>query len=500
MTTTTGGAAHIMARLDDYLQTEWPELQVHLTSVTEQWAVASICGPNAPALVAELCDGFDPDPAQFPFMSWREAHIDGVPVRIFRISFTGELSYEINIQASLGAWLWERIFTLGASHGATPYGTDAMHLLRAEKGFIIIGQETDGTVTPQDLRLGRMVKRGDDFIGRRSLTQANMRRRDRKQLVGLLPDDPNLVLMEGAQIIATLDEPRPPVKMLGHVTSSYFSPALRRSFALALIEAGGDRIGEMLYASWKGNPPAPVLLTGTDFLADAGIAPHQAMQSAGKTPRGAMHPGDQTALRRSALGHRDDLSSPDASIKIAERAGAARIIVKGDAAQIGPAIKSSTGLELSEIACTSISGDAGTALWLGPTEWLLLLPEGRAAAYVQSMEGMLSGVHRQIVDMTDHYATIRITGAASREVLAKITTLDMHRRAFAVGAVKGSVFGRVTAWLHLAEILEGEIPCFDLIVRRSHADYLWCLLAAAGREYGLPEQVPLGQVTLARSE
>ena len=268
MTTTTGGASRVLATLEDYLQTEWPELRVFLTSVTEQWAVASICGPNSAKLVAELCDDLDPDPAQFPFMSFRNAHIGGVPVRVFRISFTGELSYEINIPASFGLWLWEQIFAVGEKYGITPYGTEGMHLLRAEKGFIIVGQDTDGTVTPHDLRMSWAVKKQDDFIGRRSLFRSDTVREDRKQLVGLLPEDPNHVLVEGAHIIATAQESAPPVKMLGHVTSSYFSPTLGRSFALALVEAGGKRIGETLYATWQGKPSVPVLLTETDFLAD----------------------------------------------------------------------------------------------------------------------------------------------------------------------------------------------------------------------------------------
>jgi len=266
MTTTTGGAARVLSTMEDYLQTEWPELKVYLTSVTEQWAVASLCGPHSVDVVRELCDDLDPDPANFPFMSWRDAHIEGVPVRVFRISFTGELSYEINVQASLGLWLWERIFAAGEKYGITPYGTEGMHLLRAEKGFIIVGQETDGTVTPHDLRMDWAVKKEDDFIGRRSLFRSDTLRSDRKQLVGLLPEDSDHVLVEGAHLIASPQEAAPPMKMLGHVTSSYFSPTLGRSFALALIESGGQRIGETVYATWNGEKPRPVTITQTDFL------------------------------------------------------------------------------------------------------------------------------------------------------------------------------------------------------------------------------------------
>ena len=237
MTTTTGGAARVLGKLEDYLQTEWPDLKVYLTTVTEQWAVASICGPECHRLVSELC-GIDADPEKFEFMTWRDASVGGIPVRVFRISFTGELSYEINIPATYGLWLWEQIMANGARYGITPYGTEAMHLLRAEKGFVIVGQETDGTVTPQDLGLGGMVKKSGDFIGRRSLSRSDTMREDRKQLVGLLTDDPNLVLMEGAHVIATEAEGAVPVPMLGHVTSSYFSPNAGRSIAMAMVKGG----------------------------------------------------------------------------------------------------------------------------------------------------------------------------------------------------------------------------------------------------------------------
>jgi sarcosine oxidase subunit alpha len=267
MTTTTGGAAPVMNMLEDYLQTEWPELEVYLTSTTEQWAVISLCGPNSAELVRELLDDLDPDPESFPFMTWREAHIEGLPVRVFRISFTGELSYEINIAASYGLWLWERVMELGAKYGITPYGTEAMHLLRAEKGYIITGQDTDGTMTPADLRMNWIVKKTGDFIGRRSLSISDLVREDRKQLVGLLTQDPGLVLEEGAHVIADREEGMRPVPMLGHVTSSYFSPNLKRSIAMAVVKGGAKRMGEQLFVTRPGMMPVAVRVTGTDFLA-----------------------------------------------------------------------------------------------------------------------------------------------------------------------------------------------------------------------------------------
>jgi sarcosine oxidase subunit alpha len=200
-------------------------------------------------------------------MSLRDAHIGGVPVRVFRISFTGELSYEINIPATYGLWLWEQVMEKGEKYGITPYGTEAMHLLRAEKGFIIVGQETDGTVTPPDLGLSSMVKMKGDFIGKRSLFRPDNMRVDRRELVGLLTDDPNAVLMEGAQVIASEAESEPPVPMLGWVTSSYFSPNAGRSIAMALVKGGQKRKGERLWVSRRDGAPIAVTVAGTDFLA-----------------------------------------------------------------------------------------------------------------------------------------------------------------------------------------------------------------------------------------
>ncbi len=244
MTTTTGGAARVLAWLEEWLQTERPSWRVYLTSVTTQWAVAALAGPNARRLMAELTADIDLDSAAFPFMSWRDGTVAGIPARVFRISFSGESAFEINVASSRGMALWQALMTAGAKYDITPYGTEAMHVLRAEKGFVIVGQETDGTVTPHDLGMSWIVgKKKPDFIGRRGLARADCQRADRKQLVGLLPEDPNQVLTEGAQIVAEAGK-APPVPMEGHVTSSYWSPALGRSFALALLKGGRSRHGQ----------------------------------------------------------------------------------------------------------------------------------------------------------------------------------------------------------------------------------------------------------------
>jgi sarcosine oxidase subunit alpha len=248
MTTTTGNAAAVLDWLEEWLQTEWPELQVRATSVTEQWATVAVVGPHAREVVAAVCPGLDVSREAFPFMTWREAEIAGVPGRVFRISFSGELAYELNVGWSDGLRVWEAVMAAGERFGITPYGTESMHVLRAEKGYPIIGQDTDGTVTPQDLGMDWIVA-PKPFIGSRSHARADTARADRKQFVGLLPVDPEALLPEGAQLVAESSlGAAPPVPMLGHVTSSYRSAALGRTFALALVTGGRDRIGEVVHA------------------------------------------------------------------------------------------------------------------------------------------------------------------------------------------------------------------------------------------------------------
>jgi sarcosine oxidase subunit alpha len=245
MTTTTGGAANVMSKLEDYLQTEWPELDVYLTSVTDHFATASICGPNSKKILNKLIPNLDLSNENFPHMSFIETLIGKIKCRIMRISFTGELSYEINVQANYGKSLWEQCMRVGKEFNLTPYGTETMHLLRAEKGFIIVGQDTDGTMTPIDLQMNWIVsKKKYDFIGKRSLYRSDTLREDRKQLVGLFTDNPKEVLEEGAQIVSQLNQK--PIQMLGHVTSSYFSPNLNKSIALAVVKGGKDMIGKKL--------------------------------------------------------------------------------------------------------------------------------------------------------------------------------------------------------------------------------------------------------------
>ncbi len=254
MTTTTGGAARVLAWLEEWLQTEWPELQVYLTSTTDQWAAISLAGPHSRDVLAKVAD-LDLSAAAFPFMTWRDGSVAGVPARLFRVSFSGELGFEINVDADRGQHVWDALWEAGQEYGITPYGTETMHILRAEKGFIIPGQDTDGSVTPYDVGLHGVLSGRKDFLGKRSLQRPDAQRADREQLVGLISVDESgepsdQVLPEGAQLVAdpNADKAPKPVPLEGYVTSSYHSATLGHPIALAMVKRGRERGDEVLCA------------------------------------------------------------------------------------------------------------------------------------------------------------------------------------------------------------------------------------------------------------
>ncbi len=269
VTTTTGGAPRVLAHMEDYLQTEFTDLKVWLTSTTEQWATIAVQGPRARETISPLVEGVDLAGDAFPHMSLREARVCGVPTRLMRVSFTGELGYEINAPSHFGRAVWEAVWREVQKHGGCAYGTEAMHVMRAEKGYVIVGQETDGTVTLADLGLDGVIgKTKKDFVGKRSLARPDMLAENRKQLVGLLTDNPAIALEEGAQVTESATPPTGS-SALGHVTSSYRSEAVGRPIALALVAAGWSRIGAKLHVPMPGGAIG-VTVVGPVFYDKAG--------------------------------------------------------------------------------------------------------------------------------------------------------------------------------------------------------------------------------------
>jgi sarcosine oxidase subunit alpha len=274
MHTTTGGAAGVLAWMERWLQTEWPELEVYLTSVTDHWVTAAVVGPNSRKVVSAVCEGIDFDAGAFPFMASKTGKIGDVDCRVNRISFSGELAYEINVPANHGRYMWEMLMQVGAEYDITPYGTEAMHVLRAEKGYVIVGQDTDGSITVEDLGLDwALSKTKVDFLGKRSLSRPDTIRKDRKQLVGLLTEDPDSVIPEGAQLVKDPNLPKP-VPMTGHVSSSYYSACCGHSIAMALVKGGHHRMGETVYAPLANGQVIKATITEPVFYDKEGSKPN----------------------------------------------------------------------------------------------------------------------------------------------------------------------------------------------------------------------------------
>jgi len=280
MTTTTGGAARVLTWLERWLQTEWPDMKVRLTSVTDHWATFAVVGPKSRKVVQKVCQDIDFGNEAFPFMSYRNGTVAGAKARVMRISFSGELAYEVNVPANAGRAVWEALMAAGAEFDITPYGTETMHVLRAEKGYIIVGQDTDGSVTPYDLGMGGLVAKSKDFLGKRSLTRSDTAKEGRKQFVGLLTEDDQFVLPEGAQIVAkdtqvsTVEWTPAPVPMLGHVTSSYYSPILKRSIALAVVKGGLSKMGESVVIPLANGKRITATISSPVFYDTEGVRQH----------------------------------------------------------------------------------------------------------------------------------------------------------------------------------------------------------------------------------
>ncbi len=241
--TTSAGVERTTAAFEEWLQCEYTQMQVLITQVTSRWGNVTIAGPNAWSWMAAA--GFDAAlaPTAMPHMTIRDSVLDGMPLRVLRASFSGELGYEINVPADHVAALLERLWSLAPQFSAVLYGIEALEILRTEKGYIHVGTDTDGTTLPGDIGFARSLDRkAANFVGRRSLLRPAALDGGRFQLVALSPVDRRTVLPTGAQIAAGT----PPTATEGHVTSSYWSPELGAPVALAMLARGRERLGEIL--------------------------------------------------------------------------------------------------------------------------------------------------------------------------------------------------------------------------------------------------------------
>ncbi|MFC6081140.1 2Fe-2S iron-sulfur cluster-binding protein [Sphaerisporangium aureirubrum] len=442
VTTTTGNAAAVLDWMEEWLQTEWPGLRVRCTSVTEHWATVALAGPASREVLASLTPGLAVDAGSFPFMTWRDATVAGIPARVCRISFSGELAYEINVSRWHGRALWDAVMSTGV---VTPYGTEAMHVLRAEKGYPIVGQDTDGTVTPADLGMNWIVSRKKpDFIGKRSHTRADSARPDRRHLVGLIPENPDVLIPEGAQLVEH-DRLTPPVPMLGHVTSSYRSTALAGTFALALLEGGAERTGTRLHAVSTGRV-IPVTVTSPILY-------------------------DPEGTRRDGAPH--EVPPPE----VPERALIPTTPAEGFTGITTPRLRVH---ELPYLRMTNVqapphsmptpgtwrrTGEVDVA-WLGPGEWLVIGDEPPTRS-----------PDAAVTDVSAQRTTLVVAGADARNLLSHGCALDLHPSAFPPGACAQTTLARAQVVL-----LARDHDEFWILVRASFARYLTAWLTDAATD------------------
>jgi heterotetrameric sarcosine oxidase gamma subunit len=513
MHTTTGGAARVLAWLERWLQTEWPDLDVYLTTVTDHWATIAVAGPDSRLLLRRVCADVDFDDAAFPFMSYRPGTVAGVGARLLRVSFSGERSYEVSVPAADALQVWQALTEAGADLDVTPYGTETMHVLRAEKGFIIVGQDTDGSVSPVDLGMAGLVSKTKDFLGRRSLVRSDTARTDRKQFVGLLTDDPAVVLAEGAQILNEVPA-RLPAPMVGHVTSSYASPTLGRSIALALVRGGHARHGETVWVSAGGAPPRRAVITSAVFYdpdgerqqatstreadeqaATAGasaswpVAGHVPVEGVVSEVRMPTRTQSRMQTQVQMQGRTEAPQSTTPAVPGANRLQArwlrdlTVLNLRGDSddGRFAAAVRHAFGISLPARACsTTVSGDR-RIVWAGPDDWFLIAPGDERAPSMRALQDSLAGVRHALTDVGSGYAVLTLGGGPEREILAHGCPLDLHPAAFGPDSCAGTHFFKAQIRLWQSE----ASPAFDLLVRTSFAGYVDRMLELCTAECGL---------------
>jgi len=265
MTTTTAQAANVLSHLEYYLQIVWPELNVNVVSTTEQWAGAAIAGPNSRSLLQKLFPDTDVSDEGLPFMGYVEGNLFGVHARIFRISFSGELAYEVNVESDNGNFMWEKINEVGKEFAIQPYGTEALSTLRIEMGHVA-GSELDGRTIPYDNGLQGLVSKKKDFIGKRSLDREAFIAEDRQKVVGVVPIDKKTSIPEGSHLVKDADAKLPNPK-LGHISASCWSVEYNNPFSLAILHDGKNMIGQKLFAlSPLRNKSIPVEIVSSHYV------------------------------------------------------------------------------------------------------------------------------------------------------------------------------------------------------------------------------------------
>ena len=467
--TTSGGASAVHRALEEWLQCEWITLRVLLTNVTTQWATFMLSGPRARAVLAELPCDIELSADALAHMQFRSGSLCGVPVRILRASFTGEVSFEISVPAACGQSLWEALLAAGEKHGIMPFGIEALMVLRTEKGFLHVGSDTDGNTMPQDLGWGGAIaKKGVDFIGRRSLALEVGQDPQRLQFTGIALLDETATTVSGAHVLS-----QDGTSSAGYVTSACFSPTLGRTVALGIVAGARARVGETVSVYYEGRTQPARLVAScqvdpesvrlqADAAAPEPVAPQPAAPPQVLTPRsplagdsGIVRPGfrlrEETGIEllRLQVFHRDE--------------GQVEALASAlNTALPGPGIAHQQG--------------AGRWLWCAPGDWLVAVPAGTGATELVALRADAGELFAVATAMTDSRVLLRLGGARLRDVLARGTTLDLHPQQF------GNRQCVVTRFAGVQVLLLAEGDEILLLACRSLAAYLLEWFRAASRD------------------
>ncbi len=489
--TTSGGASAVHRALEEWLQCEWVALRVLVSNVTTQWATFMLSGPGARAVLAQLPCDIQCSRDDFAHMQFRTGTLCGVPARILRASFTGELSFEISVPAACGESLWEVLMAAGASHSITPFGIEALMVLRTEKGFLHIGSDTDGNTMPQDLGWGDAIgKNPGDFIGRRSLALEAGQDPQRLQFTGLALEDETGTTVSGAHVLSEDGN-----SSAGYVTSACFSPTLGRTVALGIVAGARARLGETVSVYYEGKTQparlvAPCQLDPEGARLQADAAAPQPVRQPG-TPRSAV---PQPATPQPAT------PQPAASQHIPQVL-AARGPLAGDSGIATPGfrLREATGVELLRLQVfhrgegqvealasalhTALPGPgiahpqgARTWLWCAPGDWLVTVPAGTGATELAALRAAAGELLAVAAAVTDSRVMFSLGGARVREVLARGTTLDLHQQYFEHQRCAVTRFASVPVLL----LAEGDEML--LFACRSLAAYLSAWFRAVSRD------------------
>ena len=476
MSTTTANAVKVMQHLEFCHQVTWPGLDVQLASASEQWAQMALAGPRArDVLQAVLDPGCDVSDAALPYMGYAPASIGGLPVRLFRISFSGELAYEIAVGARFGAVLAAALMQAGAPHGIVPYGLEALNVMRIEKGHAT-GSEITGQTTAADLGLGKMVSAKKDFVGRLLAQRPALADPLRPALAGFRPVDRTDRLRSGAHLVAR-DASATAGNDEGYLTSCCYSPSTGSWIGLGLIRGGVSRAGEIVRAvDLIRQREILVEICAPHFVDPAGERLRPAPVLAGQAADAVASRVGPTLRAASDGAYSFGRSGPPGVVAHWQHYGTAALVLarKGQIPALAAKITNLHGLALPNGPGRVAAGEIAFT-GLAPGQWLATGPEGFVARLATDLAGLAS-----VSDQTDARVFLRLKGANLRETLAKGVPLDLHPASFAPGAAAATLAAHVSVWLWRL-----DHDTFELAVPRSMLGSFMDWLNASAAEFGL---------------